>query len=245
MCTVSYIPASNGFFLTSNRDEQHTRLLAAAPKLVTKNEVKIIYPKDENANGTWIVMKHTGEALCLLNGAFEAHVSEPPYKRSRGLIVLDIIYKKQLLNEFNKLDLYKVEPFTLIIVEQQGLYECRWDGAQKFVMQLNKQAHYIWASSTLYPLATRLTRKNWFEKWMLANAAPTIDDIINFHTNTGDGDAANDLVMNRNNKVMTVSITCIAVVKNTISMKYVDLMQAKSTIIDFEENIESLNNTTY
>jgi uncharacterized protein with NRDE domain len=54
------------------------------------NGQKLFFPKDTDAGGTWIVMKENGDAAVLLNGAFINHTAEPPYRLSRGIILLDI-----------------------------------------------------------------------------------------------------------------------------------------------------------
>jgi len=238
MCTVTYLPAGKGFYLTSNRDERHTRVPAAKPIVHNVNGTKLIFPKDGTALGTWIAMKQNGDAACLLNGAFEAHVPQPPYRLSRGLILLDIATNPDLCQAFDTMDLHQVEPFTLVIVQHHHLYECRWDGSQKFLMQLNEHQPYIWSSSTLYPLATRLRRKQWFEVWQNTIDNPSQTDVINFHLQTGDGDTHNDLVMNRHNEVATVSITGIFVNGATANMQYFDLINNEITNVDFERNLQ-------
>ena len=65
MCTVTFIPHQNGFYLTSNRDEKVTRSKAIHPKIVEHNQVKLIYPKDNDHNGTWICLKENNLAACL------------------------------------------------------------------------------------------------------------------------------------------------------------------------------------
>lgn len=238
MCTVTYIPAANGFSLTSNRDERHTRMAAAKPAVHEVNGVKLIYPKDATAQGTWIVMKQNGDAICLLNGAFETHIPQPPYSRSRGLIVLDIASQTQMAGAFNSVDLYRIEPFTIILVEKRKLYECRWDGSQKFFLELKEKQSHIWSSSTLYPLAARLRRKQWFEDWQTTLQNPSPTDIFKFHVQTGDGDTHNDLVMNRNNEVFTVSITGIFVQGGTLCMQYFDLLKNEITNIAFDHKLQ-------
>ncbi len=228
-----------GFCLSSNRDERHTRKQAQKPAIYETNGTKLLFPKDATAAGTWIAVKENGSAVCLLNGAFEAHIPQPPYRRSRGLVVLDIVSENNMMDAFQNADLYMVEPFTMIIAAHHSLYECRWDGSQKFVMQLSQNQPHIWSSSTLYPLATRLQRKQWFDVWQSNLLHPTLSDIFNFHVQTGDGDIQNDLVMNRKNEVFTVSITSIVVDGTAINMQYFDLKKNDITNIAFEQNLQT------
>src|SRR5207249_4602915 len=89
-------------------------------------------------------------AAVLLNGAFQKHISMPPYKGSRGKIFLDIIEANEPLKEFETIDFVKIEPFTVIIFNQRNLFECRWDGNQKFCRQLQTNESHTWSSITLY-----------------------------------------------------------------------------------------------
>jgi uncharacterized protein with NRDE domain len=67
-----------------------TRPSAIAPKTIV-NGKNVIYPKDPKAGGTWYVVDENGTVLVLLNGAEEKHTIKLSYRKSRGLIVLDII----------------------------------------------------------------------------------------------------------------------------------------------------------
>ena len=66
-------------------------------------------------------------------------------------------------------------------------------------------------------------RKNWFTKWLQQHPQPAPDEILHFHQFTGDGDSHNDLRMNRNGQMLTVSVTLMAVAEEAIHMQYLDL----------------------
>ena len=91
MCTVSLIPGRESFFLTSNRDEKKIRRQAIPPAIYQYKGARLLYPRDADADGTWIAINQNGNAAVLLNGAFVKHKPRPPYNRSRGLVLLDII----------------------------------------------------------------------------------------------------------------------------------------------------------
>ena len=215
MCTVSYIPAAGGYYLTSNRDEKSTRSNALEPRIYSYKNTNLIFPKDPDANGTWIVLKENNDALCLLNGAFANFIDTGNYNVSRGIVVLEIASTENMIGAFTKINLSKTAPFTLVMINDGSLYECRWDGEQKYTKPLDAATAYIWSSATLYDEVQRATRKNWFDKFIHQNYFPNQEEIINFHTYSGDGNIENDLVMNRNNKYFTVSITSIAVTENS------------------------------
>src|SRR5688572_12833547 len=137
MCTVTFIPARGNFFFTSSRDEKNSRSKAIVPTLYRYNECNLIFPKDGDAGGTWIAFKENGDAAVLLNGAFICHTSRPPYRISRGVVILDIFTTERPSRTFSKADLLDIEPFTLILFEKSCLYEFRWDGTDRYCKQLS------------------------------------------------------------------------------------------------------------
>jgi uncharacterized protein with NRDE domain len=228
MCTVSFIPVGDKFFITSNRDEKLNRKIALAPAIHEYNGAKFLFPKDTDAGGTWIVMKENGDAAVLLNGAFINHTAEPPYRKSRGLILLDILSDEKPSAAFSKIELKNIEPFTMILFQDKSLFEFRWDGIEKFGKQLSPYQAYIWSSATLYDGLTILKREKWFIEFLNQQIAPSQQTIINFHRFTGDGDSHNDLLMYRGGLHQTVSITSIELTFNKAKMQYLDLKENKS-----------------
>jgi uncharacterized protein with NRDE domain len=222
MCTVTFIPVKDKFYITSNRDEKSLRKHAILPKSYMHNDFTLVYPKDTDADGTWIAMRHDGNAAVLLNGAFEKHVSMPPYRQSRGKVFLDIIATELPVKTFLKIDLLNIEPFTLIILHDKTLSECRWNGEKKFCKQLQSDQPYIWSSATLYSKEIIKKREQWFTEWLANNPVFTQENILNFHRFSGDGDRRNDLFMNRDDKMCTVSITGIELTDTVSKMFYLD-----------------------
>jgi uncharacterized protein with NRDE domain len=225
MCTVSFIPVGNKYYITSNRDEKLTRKKALQPKLYQHKGVNLLFPKDADAGGTWIVAKENGDAAVLLNGAFISHVADPPYRRSRGLVLLDLFAEERPSIAFTKMNLDDIEPFTVIIIENKSLFEFRWDGNEKYGKQLSKLQPYLWSSATLYDGLTVKKREKWFENFLEKNIMPSQSTIIDFHRFTGDGDAANDLLMSREGLYNTVSITSIELNGIKTRMYYLDLKE--------------------
>jgi len=224
MCTVTYIPrGKNQFILTSNRDENHsrntslleTRLLGTQP---------VSFPVDPISGGSWIAISQSNRVACILNGAFEKHHHNPPYKRSRGLILLDYFIAPGITQFIERHDFEGIEPFTMIIYEQDLLVELRWDGALKHTRNVSLNTPHIWSSSTLYDQSTRTKRVNWFEKWWKETQNPDINDLLQFHRHGGEPDATNGFVMNRNNKVQTLSITGIEKRRSTAILHHHNLI---------------------
>lgn len=233
MCTVTYIPHKDKIFLTSNRDEKHSRADAIAPKGYAFSTGKIFFPKDAQANGTWIALHENGNAMVLLNGGFQKHELVYPYRKSRGLVFLDVMDSEWLLDKYKTIVLENIEPFTLVMYREGELYECRWDGTKKYITEKDTAVPHIWSSVTLYDEETTERRKKWFEQFLQRNAAPEMDDIFHFHHFGGEGDETNDIRMNRDGFLYTVSITGIKLDAEKAFLKYIDLKNEQSYTSSF------------
>ncbi|WP_323758491.1 NRDE family protein [Roseivirga sp.] len=227
MCTVTFLPkGKSSYILTSNRDETPKRA-ALAPAAYAVYGKEIFFPKDPLAGGTWIATDKQQFTLCLLNGAFEKHHHKPPYKLSRGIMVLDFFKYSSAQSFIEQYDFSGIEPFTLILIESNhslSATELVWDEVKLHVRVLDVSQPQIWSSSTLYPEAVRMERKHWFKLWLEAQSNFQQNEIIDFHKTGGKGDEWNDFVMNRGGKVQTVSVTSIEK-DSDYTMVYEDLLK--------------------
>lgn len=238
MCTVTYYPYSNGYYLLSNRDEKLTRKKAILPAQYTINDTSVIFPKDPIAGGTWIALKENGDALCLLNGAFTNFIDTGNYSVSRGAIVKEIAGWYDMIAAFQAIYLEDTAPFTLIAVNNSKLWECRWDGKKKYYKKIKEDIPHIWSSATLYDEKQKSQREEWFSAWVAQNPCPGIYSLFNFHKSAGVGNPAIDLIMNREDKLSTVSITGIIANSSECLMQYLDLKNNDSTTISFADRKE-------
>ena len=232
MCTVSFVCANDKIIITSNRDEQVLRP-AIPPKNYLINNKKIVFPKDPKDGGTWYAVDDSAAILVLLNGASEKHHWQPPYRRSRGLIVLDIISGTAPLESWEAIDLENLEPFTLILYQTKQLYQLRWDGVEKELVRLDATKNYVWSSATLYPAAVREKRQEWFYQFLDTNPDINQDKMFHFHRYTENADKENGLVINRNDKLKTLSITQTVVEKNKVVMVHYDLIEQNQSAHSF------------
>jgi uncharacterized protein with NRDE domain len=123
MCTVSFLPKKgNSFILTSNRDEDMLRQTALPFQKYSLNNKSLYYPKDPKAGGTWIATEPNSFTVCLLNGAFKAHTPNPPYNKSRGIVLLDFFKYNNQYDFIKQYDFSNIEPFTLLFVKRQQDY---------------------------------------------------------------------------------------------------------------------------
>ena len=227
MCTVTFIPAPDGIYLTSNRDERLTRGKALFPVRAAWEGQELVYPKDADAGGSWIALKSSGDAAVLLNGAFTRHRRQPAYRQSRGLVFLDIIRSGDPAGCFEAMDLEGIEPFTLVLFCSGLLKECRWDGERKHIARLNSRHPYIWSSATLYSYEVSRDRQRWLRQWYAAASDINTQSILDFHRTAGSDDPENGLVIDRQGKITTMSITSIRLAAPRASMLYLDLQANK------------------
>ncbi|MFT4522824.1 MAG: hypothetical protein ACI8ZN_001776 [Bacteroidia bacterium] len=210
MCTVTYVPNSNqGFILTSNRDESVKRGLALPPRAYYVHNQYITFPKDPKAGGTWLAVSNNF-LLCLLNGAEKKHVHQSSYRKSRGLVMLEFFEYNSPSEYTSKGNFSNIEPFTLVIVQKPDviIHQFRWDGSKASLIKLDSDQNHIWSSSTLYEASVISARQAWFSKFLSAHLQqPVAQNLMDFHLFGGNGDSRNDLVMQRNEHLKTVSIT--------------------------------------
>ncbi|QMU65698.1 MAG: hypothetical protein GKR88_16380 [Flavobacteriaceae bacterium] len=229
MCTVTYIPIDNkDFIFTSNRDENPNRK-AIAPMTYVENGVKMVYPKDELAGGTWIGISEKKRLVCLLNGGFEKHKHNAFYKMSRGVIVRKLLKAKNLLSTIYEFNFENIEPFTIVLIDwntKLSVYELVWDGIKKHVKELKNEPK-IWSSSTLYDAQMKQDRANWFNDW-LEEGDLNQEEVMRFHQDTERGTQETALKMKRP-FVETVSITSVKKEKEHVTLHYLDFVHDKKT----------------
>ena len=225
MCTVSFVNAKSKIIITSNRDEKVLRPNAIEPKNYLINNKKIFFPKDQKAGGTWYAVDEYSNIVVLLNGAYQKHVVTGNYRKSRGLIVLDIIGSQSPFDEWSSIDLNNIEPFTLVLFENHNLYQLRWNGEEKLTLQLDSNQNYIWSSSTLYSKEIRNQRANWFATFIDTIPSVNEKEMFNFHRYTEGDNKEHGLVINRNDVLKTLSITQTVIDKNKVVLSHYDLQE--------------------
>lgn len=231
MCTVTYIPETNGrgAILTSNRDEKAYRP-TQPPQEYPAGAVNLYFPKDEKAGGSWIALNDNGRLCCLLNGAFEPHIKQEFHSRSRGTVLTGFASTALPVGEYFKQEnLQNVEPFTVVVLEQEegkttGLCEFVWDGNKKHVIHPNINEPALWSSVTLYSPENRYQRQEWFNDFLRQNEGViTPEKVLAFHSGRHTSDNSVNLVMERGGGLKTVSITQVTVQQKGFIMHYFDL----------------------
>ncbi len=226
MCTLTYLPTPNGFILTHNRDERMDRPTSKEFQQKKVGSQTLYYPEDLEAHGSWIAFSDTGKAACLLNGGSKTYERKVPYRKSRGLVVLESFEFGSVSEFHEEYDFSDIEPFTLLIKSNQEFCKITHDVDKTSLEFLDPATTHIWSSTTLYTKEVREKRKKWFEQWLSKKPDLNPDNIRAFHNSAGDGDTENDLVMSRWGILKTLSITQISIENHTASLVYQDFVQS-------------------
>lgn len=225
MCTVTYIQTgSDGeFVFTSNRDEAPNRKASELIK-ETRYGKQLLYPQDAGAHGSWIIISDSDQLVCILNGAFVRHDRQPPYRMSRGVMAREFFSYENANDFFEHFDFEGLEPFTMVIYDRGDLYECRWDEKKLHPKSLSPQDSHLWASATLYNEELQQKRRDWFSDWEARHDEVTVETVLDYHKNGGEGNPQSDVVMNYKDIVCTTSITSIHHSTSDMSMRYENLI---------------------
>ena len=229
MCTVTFLPIDGKLFITSNRDENAKRPLALPPSRHDSNRYSFVCPKDQLAGGTWIAYRNDGSVMVLLNGAFQKHIAQPPYRKSRGLIFWDIFVTKRPAGTFTRINLHDIAPFTMVLWQNDRLTEMRWDGVRKNLAQKDARTPHIWSSCTVYTQESILSREKHFQQWLAQPKQYSPAEVMQFHLCTRQNEEELESIrINRNNEMLTVSVSCVEMSHRHSHFYYSDLLTEKN-----------------
>lgn len=226
MCTVSYVPTSNGYILTSNRDENPQRGTVKPPQKYDFNGKSVFMPLDIVSNGTWFLTCENSFTVCLLNGAKANHIKAEKYRHSRGRIAIDFCKYNDLEDFIKKYDFNEIEPFTILVIETSNKLNfntIRWDGKvlERTINDASKPL--IFSSATLYSPEIMKKREDWFFQYLEENNEISQESLVNFHTTTQTENKINGLIIDRSEILKTVSVTSIDYNSNRTMLNYIDL----------------------
>ena len=196
----------------------------------------IHYPLDVESDGSWIALSDDARAVCLLNGGFIPFIPSPPYRLSRGQVVVDAAVVDEPISFVETYNLEGIAPFTLLIFEKNIFLETVWDGFKRHIRELPVDKPQLWSSVTLYPPEIRAWRNEIFHQWVSERTKYDRESIMAFHC-MKKGDSVNDFIMNREEVVKTLSVTSIQLQKNKGSMLHLDLEKntREEVLISYDE----------
>jgi uncharacterized protein with NRDE domain len=237
MCTVTYIPLKGGFVLTSSRDERIFRA-TLKPRVYSEQSKLLIYPKDVVTGGTWIAANHKKQIACLLNGAFQNHIKQDYYVKSRGRVLLDSFEFRSHSEFMAEINLDNVEPFTLLLIDygnELKFNQMVWDGEKRHIQSIDQNVPAIWSSATLYTAVDRELRKTWFKNWLIENSEFESLNIMDFHSAKHTEIDRVNILMKRENDLQTLSISQFRIIEASETFNYYDLRDKSLTSINLSE----------
>ncbi len=227
MCTVSVVPIKNGRVFTFSRDEKPERY---TPHFITNRKLghkEIYYAEDSKAGGTWFSADSAGNAAMLFNGAFKKHEKQEAYRKSRGVILLELISAQNMLEFYKEENLEGVEPFSILLFESDELFRLTWDNAVKHITPLFNETSYIFSSATLYDEAIQKQRRLWLADFFIQQQQITSNAMFQFHSGYKSYDKQNGLIIERLGGCSTLSISQLVITADAAEMKHVDLITGK------------------
>lgn len=162
-------------------------------------------PIDPKGGGSWFLVSRKGTTIVLLNGAFENHIPKQHYRRSRGLVVRELVQEGNLMEAWHASDWDGMEPFTLVMFANGRLWQSVWDGTDKHLLEMNTQMAHIWSSSTLYDGAAKAARKTHFQSWR--HQLTSADNAVLMNCYSSLKDQTNGFLINRDEQIKTLSHT--------------------------------------
>jgi hypothetical protein len=226
MCTLTLVRNQNeGYVLTFNRDEIIER---SNTVLKADKDNGLIYPVDTKHGGTWLCYHPDQKRFaCLLNGAFTIHTRTPPYRMSRGLVVLESFGYPSIQSFVTDYDFTNIEPFTMILGQDYEFLELRWDGHQKYFKCIADQ-NSIYSSCTLYDDQDNDMRQQWFDQLIHQSDCPLDKiDIWQFHQKSYELNPSIGINMIRPNGPKTVSTSQLTFDNYEFNFKYFEHQSKK------------------
>ena len=114
-----------------------------------------------------------------------------------------------------------------------------WDGFLKHKFKLDADKPYVWSSSTLYNKVAKDNRDELFQNWIAINPSISKLSVLNFFKSFED--IENGFLMNRNEKIKTLSYSFIELTKNDAYFNYYDF----NNYTDHSNKIELTNKLSY
>jgi Transport and Golgi organisation 2 len=203
------------------RDENPSRR-CSPPAMFETNGISYLMPVDSVSGGSWVGINILGTVVTLMNGGFEAHISQPPYRMSRGQIVKLMLESRMPVVDWVLLPTEQIEPHTLVVYSEGKLFRLVWDGEQKYRTVLDEGTWHIFSSATLYDGAARNKRKEFFDDWMVMSPPADRISLLNFFKSLKD--EQNGFVMHRSPRLQTLSFSYLNLMPEQGVFHYYDLL---------------------
>jgi Transport and Golgi organisation 2 len=223
MCTVSFLPKSQGFYLAMNRDEKRGRFTGLAPTVVELEGHRAVFPR-EPSGGTWISANEAGVCLALINWH---RIKREPNNgvRSRGEVIrtlAGISTSDEISTAVKNLPLRKLRPFRLIAIvsAENQVIEWRWNLNRLSIRKYSWESRH-WFSSGLDEATAEAERTRVCAALSVESAKRDLKWLRRLHRSHEPERGPFSICMHRPTAA-TVSYTEIAVSGRSVVMRYKD-----------------------
>lgn len=222
MCTVTVIPASDGWRLACNRDELRTRAEATPPTVHTIAVRSVLMPVDPPSGGTWIAVNDTGLAFVLINLNEGPALPAKRDAMSRGLVI-PALASCATLDEFGdraaRFDTHPFAPFRLATLDRHRCVLWRsTNGRMEAVAQSAVSAPLFFTSSGLGDNLVEGPRRALFVERLFSQAWTSSAQNA-FHAHKWSDRSHLSVCMSRED-ARTVSVTTVELTSTRVTMHY-------------------------
>jgi len=237
MCTYTLIQwpeLGKGIRIVFNRDEVYTRQNAIPPLTSYFGNRLGISPIDGESGGSWIGVNDAGLTAALLNVNIETSLNKTRTgKLSRGIIIpraLRTTCTEDAIADIWKLDLNNFQPFRFVCTDAKTMATFIWDGhnMEKITYYLSASPFFFTSSGlgdSLVEPGRRLLFSEVFRN-ALQHELKNHQDYFHWHKWSELPEVS---VCMKRKDACTVSITCIEVTPDGVSMDYVSIYPEWST----------------
>jgi uncharacterized protein with NRDE domain len=196
MCTLSVLRLNNLLVITMNRDEARLRHEAGL-RQQQQNGLKLLYPIDGQAGGTWFGVNNHGVVLALLNRYQDPQFSSAPTRGNiipQALAYGDFNLVKKHLSEQN----YQgYNPFDLLLVANDKCLHLSWNGRHLSTYIVNEKALLI-SSSARNTDAVLAKRQEHFQQWLRRTPELSAEAVLqHIHLQHNPDSQADSVLMDR------------------------------------------------
>ena len=219
MCTVSYRRTPEGLDLLFSRDEQRSRVTAAAPSLHEQSGTHFLAPIDPQGGGTWIHANEHGLVAAVLN-RYDIPPRTTP-KHSRGLLMLataqarDVPDFGRLIESALMTGLYA--PCTLLALDRDSVGVWCWSGDDLRPEPPPQPA--VLTSSSWNTAEVCEARRQALAQHVSQPMRPTLAEMQRFHRHRDPRGDGFSVLMSRSD-ARTVSLTQVKIENGAVSMRY-------------------------
>lgn len=222
MCTLTFIPTTDGFVAGMNRDERLSRPKALPPKRFSFFDHTAVYPH-ESSGGTWIACNSHGNLLALLNWNDVSPLRGATKVKSRGLLIPELISVGTLADTeagVVQFDLNVFPPFRLVgaFPAESVIIEWRWNGSCLETTRFGWEKRH-WFSSSMSDAQAQQERGRCCEQAELSHTMDLVSRIRSLHQSHDPVAGAFSVCVHRQD-VASVSYTEVCRAGENISMRY-------------------------